>query len=1171
MASSLQRKADADLRRVTEDEAVVLPEGAPPDDSPTVISKTPPILEPISSTKQKVTDLGRSPLRVEALIAGLADKRLAHFELIEKIGEGGMAAVIRARDTQLDRPVALKLLPPEMAAEPENVERFHQEARAAAKLDHENIARVYYCGEDQGLHFIAFEFVEGINLRTMLEKRGRLPVAEAVRYILQVAAGLEHATTRGVVHRDVKPSNIIITPAGRAKLVDMGLARNLERRGERDLTQSGMTLGTFDYISPEQALEPREADARSDIYSLGCTFYHLLTGLPPVPEGTPAKKLHHHQHLAPVDPRQIDPSIPDEIVMILGKMMAKNPRDRYQRPIHLVHHLMQIAQKVGAANDVPEGVLFVETPLPGQLPVRPVVAIGIALAALIVVTLVLSLISDPAPPSPRPGPPINDGKGTQPIADQNPQTPKKEATPQARQSVAHDFETLDNILTANPSPDINARIDGTIELNKGLTFKGIKGQRLTIETDDVDRSRIDFHYAGPTSLFGLLVDGGKEVVFRNIRFHLNAKVTPAKVAAAVAVRGVETVKFQQCIFAQVDVPRLTSKPGAIASVFIDSPATMDGPIPTIILDQCLFDSLPTSGGHAAIAINGPANVQVKNCAFKPHGSLFQFRKDCTAENTSVQLTNCSAFVLYGPAFRFAPRASAKVRSDASVYSRPGSQLAMPPSDGLLPQPGLIYLGDTWATLQYQGESNLYHNLNAFVERPSKEFSEKKEPLIAKLEAFQDFLVRNKGNDKNAVVLDDKTDPWHQPEAIKRAVTDVHAFQLKTDYHDKFGLKKSWLGESMPVPLLAKLPPPNGRPKVKIVDADDKTTPGVLADVAQALIGAQDGDVILIKHPEGKREVVVSPVDLKPNVSVTLKPFEGHQPILVLNKDYKHKDSALFKVHSGKLQIENMEVQLDPAPAAFEMQSIVHLGESAHCVFKNCVLTLRSTGSVPLNVATFVDLTGMMKMESALSSPRVEFHECFIRGKGDLVSLRGCRLLQVDMQSSLVALEGSILDIEPGNKAMPMSQGVRWKIERSSIYTTEPVIALHARTSKGLTETQADVRGCLFVSLAPKQPVVSLEIDDMLEKYLKWRGEQNFYANYDKDKMRDWKETFPETGAEFGSVNFPDLKEEMIQRLWNVTPEALRPSETDMESLAEFGVPAAVEKRLLPTPPPEPEE
>src|SRR5205814_4157806 len=223
------------------------------------------------------------------------------------IGIGGMAAVIHARDTQLDRIVALKILPPEMAADPEIIRRFHQEARAAAKLDHENIARVFFCGEDQGLHFIAFEYVEGENLRALLERRGRIPVPEAIPYMLQIATGLAHASQRGVVHRDIKPSNVIIAPNGRAKLVDMGLARSLSPHADDGLTQSGMTLGTFDYISPEQALEPREADVRSDIYSLGCTFYHVLTGQPPVPEGTAAKKLYHHQHLAPIAPRQINP------------------------------------------------------------------------------------------------------------------------------------------------------------------------------------------------------------------------------------------------------------------------------------------------------------------------------------------------------------------------------------------------------------------------------------------------------------------------------------------------------------------------------------------------------------------------------------------------------------------------------------------------------------------------------------------------------------------------------------------------------------------------------------------------------------------------------------------------------------------------------------------------
>src|SRR5581483_9299162 len=226
----------------------------------------------------------RAALPVEDPAAGICGRRLAHFELIEPIGVGGMAAVLRARDTQLDRLVALKILPPDMAQDPENVRRFHQEARSAAKLDHENIARVFFCGEDQRLHFIAFEFVEGDNLRNILERRGRLPVGESLNYMLQVAAGLAHASRRGVVHRDIKPSNIIITPNGRAKLVDMGLARSLEPQHDMGLTQSGVTLGTFDYISPEQALEPRDADVRSDIYSLGCTFYHMLTGQPPVPE-----------------------------------------------------------------------------------------------------------------------------------------------------------------------------------------------------------------------------------------------------------------------------------------------------------------------------------------------------------------------------------------------------------------------------------------------------------------------------------------------------------------------------------------------------------------------------------------------------------------------------------------------------------------------------------------------------------------------------------------------------------------------------------------------------------------------------------------------------------------------------------------------------------------------
>src|SRR5207253_8818153 len=193
-----------------------------------------------------------------------------------------------------------------------------------------------------------------------------------------------------------KPSNIIVSSNGRAKLVDMGLARSQEPQSDGGLTQSGVTLGTFDYISPEQALEPRDADVRSDIYSLGCTFYHMLTGQPPVPEGTAAKKLHHHQHVAPLDPRQLNPEIPDEVAAILQRMMAKNVHDRYQRAEHLVQHLLQVAQKLGGI-DVPEGVLFVDAPLPSPPRKRPLLLAGIAVVALTIFVLLVALTPPRSP------------------------------------------------------------------------------------------------------------------------------------------------------------------------------------------------------------------------------------------------------------------------------------------------------------------------------------------------------------------------------------------------------------------------------------------------------------------------------------------------------------------------------------------------------------------------------------------------------------------------------------------------------------------------------------------------------------------------------------------------------------------------------------------------------
>ncbi len=301
--------------------------------------------------------LGRGPMEVGLPSNG---DRLDSFEIQQAIGVGGMGAVFRALDVRLDRFVALKVLPPGQSHEAENVRRFYQEGRAAARLDHENIARVFTIGQDKSLHYIAFEYIDGTTIRQRVEQRGPLPVSEAINFTLQIAGALVHASERGVVHRDIKPSNIIVTPQGRAKLVDMGLARRFEREGaDEGLTQSNMTLGTFDYISPEQARDPRSVDVRSDLYSLGCTIYHMLTGQPPFPGGTVLQKLLSHREEPAPDVRVLNPSVPSDLAVIVLKLMAKDPDRRYQTPEQLVRDLLTLAGALGLRSISPEGLVWI--------------------------------------------------------------------------------------------------------------------------------------------------------------------------------------------------------------------------------------------------------------------------------------------------------------------------------------------------------------------------------------------------------------------------------------------------------------------------------------------------------------------------------------------------------------------------------------------------------------------------------------------------------------------------------------------------------------------------------------------------------------------------------------------------------------------------------------------
>lgn len=284
--------------------------------------------------------------------------QLGHFVIEERIGRGGMGAVYRAIDKRLDRVVALKILSPHLSANADAIHRFQNEARAAAKLDHDNIARVHYIGEEHGLHFIAFEFVTGTNVRNFILQKGRISPSDVVNYTLQIAEALRHTSAANVVHRDIKPSNIIISPTGRAKLVDLGLARHQPADGADDLTVAGTALGTFDYIAPEQAIDARNVDVRSDIYSLGCTMYHMLTGEPPYPSGTMFQKVVQHHGPQPPNPSLKNPQIPPQLSRVVQRMMAANPDERYPNADSVVSDLVQIAENFGLRPTSPDAVIW---------------------------------------------------------------------------------------------------------------------------------------------------------------------------------------------------------------------------------------------------------------------------------------------------------------------------------------------------------------------------------------------------------------------------------------------------------------------------------------------------------------------------------------------------------------------------------------------------------------------------------------------------------------------------------------------------------------------------------------------------------------------------------------------------------------------------------------------
>ncbi|MEW6359205.1 MAG: SUMF1/EgtB/PvdO family nonheme iron enzyme [Planctomycetota bacterium] len=270
----------------------------------------------------------------------LIGQQLAHYQILEKLGEGGMGTVYRARNLSLNKAVALKVLPEILTRrDPKFVERFRREAQAAAQLDHPNVVPVHFVGEDRGLHFIEMALVKGKTLGQVFRRGEQLTLEEAIRIIQEVSRGLAFAHKRGVIHRDVKPDNIMIDTEGRVMISDFGLAKSVTE--ETGLTLTGQIVGTPFYMSPEQC-DGKTADTRSDIYSLGVSFFEAVTGHKPFDGKTLMSVMYQHKNQAMPSPKQYNPKTPDAVCRIISKMTAKDPANRYQTCEEIIADLARI-------------------------------------------------------------------------------------------------------------------------------------------------------------------------------------------------------------------------------------------------------------------------------------------------------------------------------------------------------------------------------------------------------------------------------------------------------------------------------------------------------------------------------------------------------------------------------------------------------------------------------------------------------------------------------------------------------------------------------------------------------------------------------------------------------------------------------------------------------------
>jgi serine/threonine protein kinase len=392
---------------------------------------------------------------------------LNQYKILDRLGRGRMAGVYKAVH-QLGQVVAIKVLPPSKAKEPQVFARFQREARLALKLKHPNVVRSFQVGEVNGLHYLVMEYLDGETLEEVLQRRKRLPPNEAVRIVHQALAGLQHIHEQGLVHRDLKPGNLMLVPARQSgepdstllatvKILDIGLGRQLfeegDRAAEQQLTSEDVLLGTPDYLAPEQARNPHASDIRADIYSLGCVLYHCLAGQPPFPDKNALNQMIRHATETAKPIKELNAAVPDGLQQIVSWMMAKDPAKRYPTPERAAQALQVFlvagnapARAIEEAPQMRRYLTYLETgndaeARPAETAPAPPVAVPVATPIL------------PGPAG-RPGRPAAESRPARPAVAQRPrpEPPVAQAMPEPPTLDLEEDYDVELVSAAAPTP-----------------------------------------------------------------------------------------------------------------------------------------------------------------------------------------------------------------------------------------------------------------------------------------------------------------------------------------------------------------------------------------------------------------------------------------------------------------------------------------------------------------------------------------------------------------------------------------------------------------------------------------------------------------------------------------------------------------------------------------------